>query len=361
MKRMAVLMLALMALRAEGAATDWIIASPDARAAAGGSFELLVVAPPGQTPPDEIAVRVKVDVAELVVRMKAAGPAANARRAYLGTMPPSASGQVTLQLLDSPSNVLVVVASRADAMQSLTMPGLEREPPLSENDPMYFVAGTRGGNTARFQLSFKYRLFDASSGFGQDQPWLSGLYFGYTQNALWDLSSDSKAFRDTNYRPQLFWRWQRTDDRAWLDGVRLGIEHESNGSQSSLSRSIDILFLRPEWRWQLRNGHSVEFTPKVYGYLEKEENPDIPQYRGHVDWRARYDAAGEWLATGVLRLGTAGKASLLLDLSKRVRDLRFGPVGGFLHVQFFAGYGEDIVDYNLRRRSQLRFGFAIVP
>jgi phospholipase A1/A2 len=361
MRRVALLLLALVALAAEAAPAQWIIASPESRAVAGESFELVVVAPPGETPPDELAVRMKVDVAELVVRLQAVGRAADGRRTYAGNMPASASGQVTLQLLDQPSNVLVVLSSRRDAMQSLITPVTDREPPLSENDPMYFVVGTRGGNTARFQLSFKYRLFDASSGFGQDQPWLSGLFFGYTQNALWDLSSDSKAFRDTNYRPQLFWRWQSTDNRAWLDGARLGIEHESNGNLSGRSRSIDILFLRPEWRWQLRNGHSVEFTPKVYTYFEKEENPDIPQYRGYVDWRARYDAAGEWLATGVLRVGLAGKASMLLDLSKRVRDLRFGPVGGFVHVQFFAGYGEDIVDYNLRRRSQLRFGFAIVP
>jgi outer membrane phospholipase A len=355
------LLFALAALAAEAAHAQWIIASLESRPAAGESFELVVIAPQGEKPPDELALRMKVDVAELVVHMRAVGPAANGRRTYAGTMPSSASGQVTLQLLDQPSNVLVVLSARRDAMQSLITAGMEREPPLSENDPMYFIVGTRGGNTARFQLSFKYRLFDASSGFGQDQPWLSGLFFGYTQNALWDLSSDSKAFRDTNYRPQLFWRWQRTDNRAWLDGARLGIEHESNGSQSIRSRSIDVLFLRPEWRWQLRNGHGVEFTPKVYSYLEKEENPDIPQYRGYVDWRARYDAAGEWLATGVLRLGTAGKASMLIDVSKRVRDLRFGPVGGFVHVQFFAGYGEDIVDYNLRRKSQLRFGFAIVP
>jgi outer membrane phospholipase A len=30
-------------------------------------------------------------------------------------------------------------------------------------------------------------------------------------------------------------------------------------------------------------------------------------------------------------------------------------------VQFFAGYGEDILDYDRRSKSQLRLGFAIVP
>jgi outer membrane phospholipase A len=63
----------------------------------------------------------------------------------------------------------------------------------------------------------------------------------------------------------------------------------------------------------------------------------------------------------VARRGTQRKGSLLIDLSKRARDLRVGPISGYWHVQFFTGYGEDILDYNVRRKSQVRFGFAIVP
>jgi phospholipase A1/A2 len=342
-------------------AVDWVISSKEARAEAGARFELVVIAPPGQRLPDELAVRLTVDVAEIALTLHAVGPAQDGRRIYGATMPSAAAGPVTLRLIDHPSNTLAIVATRSDMPDSRTgRPIEEREPPLSENDPMYFIVGTRGGTTARFQLSFKYRLFDASAGFGQERPWLSGLYFGYTQNSLWDLSAESKAFRDTSYRPSMFWKWERAYQRAFFDGARLGLEHESNGGSGDTSRSINIAFVRPEWRWQLAEGASFEFTPKAYTYLDKEENADIADYRGYVDWRARFDSGGNWIATTVLRYG-AHKGSVLIDVSRRIRDLKFGPVGGYLHVQFFAGYGESILDYNVKNQSQLRFGFAIVP
>ena len=234
------------------------------------------------------------------------------------------------------------------------------EPPLTENEPVYFVLGTRGSTNARFQLSFKYRMFDRSLGWGREQPWLSRLYFGYTQSTIWNLQGDSKPFRGTSFRPSLFWAWERTDDKTWIDALRAGIEHESNGRDGALSRSIDILFVRPEWHWALDNGKRIEFTPKIYGYLDKEQNPDIQRFRGYADWRLRYgDESRSWVA--MARLGTAGKGSLTLDWFERTRVLGFGPVSGYFHVQFFAGYGEDILDYNRRFKSQLRLGFAVVP
>jgi outer membrane phospholipase A len=348
----------LVAAPAAAAAADWWIVSTTGRAQAGARFEVIVLAPPGEQAPEELPVRLGVDVAEIALTLKPVGPAENGRRAYGGIMPVSADGPVTIRLADQPSNTLVVMA-RPNLARPIPD---EVEPPLSENDPMYFIVGTRGGTSARFQLSFKYRLFDASAGFGQEQPWLSGLYFGYTQNSLWDLSTESKAFRDTSYRPSVFWKWERAGQtRALFDGARMGLEHESNGGSGETSRSINIAFVRPEWIWRIGDGGSFEFTPKAYVYLDKEENTDIAQYRGYVDWRARWDSGGNWIATAVLRYGTAEKGSVLLDVSRRTRDLKFGPISGYLHVQFFAGYGESILDYNVRNKSQIRFGFAIVP
>jgi phospholipase A1/A2 len=353
---LAALLAASVALGA--AAADWVIVSSGTRLTVGEDFDLLVIAPQGEAAPDELALAVRADLAEMVVTLRAEGPADGQRRIYYGRLPEAAAGSATLSLAGRSSNALLMAVSRRDAVHALTTGD---EPPLSENDPMYFVLGTRGGTTARFQLSLKYRLFDVQSGYGRERPWLSGLYFGYTQNSIWDLSSRSKAFRDTSYRPSLFWKWERADEKTWLDAARLGLEHESNGRDDFRSRSIDIAFVRPEWHWMMGGEERLEFTPKVYAYLDKDENPDIQRYRGYVDWRVRYDSGSFWIATAVVRQGTSGKGSLLLDLSRRTRDLKLGPISGYLHAQLFAGYGEDILDYNVKRKAQLRLGFAIVP
>jgi|KBSMisStaDraftv2_1062788.scaffolds.fasta_scaffold02267_3 outer membrane phospholipase A len=351
----------------KGTLPDWIIASADGRATAGQRFELVVIGPQGEEPPDELQLRIKSAAAEeRIVTATAIGVPTGAQRVYAADMPSNVVGPISIEIAGRSSSVLSMIVAAtpdSDALRALTgaygEPGVE--PPLSENDPMYFVVGARDGWSARFQLSFKYRLFDQGSGYGKDQPWLAGFYFAYTQNSIWDLDSASKPFRDTSYRPSLFWRWERADDKTWIDGLRAGFEHESNGKEGDLSRSINILFVRPEWRWKLHEGGSFEFTPKVYGYLDKEDNPDIQKYRGYVDWRFRYDSGANWIATPVLRVGTSGKASLLVDVSYRIRELKFGPVGGYLQFQYFTGYGEDILDYNVKNPAQFRIGFAIVP
>jgi outer membrane phospholipase A len=346
------LLAALQVSLCQAAEPHWLIASTQPAAAAGEAFEVIVVSLRGEALPEVIDARLRSELDERIVELAATAPAAAGRRTYSARMPAGLAGTVSLELAGRSSSVLQL---------SVTRPLGPYEPPLSENDPMYFIFGAREGYSARFQLSFKYRLFDTGTGFGRDQPWLSGFYFGYTQNSLWDLSSESRAFRDTSYRPQFFWKWDRADEKTFIDSLRLGFEHESNGRDGPRSRSINIAFIRPEWHHRRSNGHQLQFTPKVYSYLEREENPDIHHYRGYVDWRLRYDAAGEWVTTMTARRGTAAKGSLLLDVSRRARDLRFGPVGGYFHLQYFTGYGEDILDYNLRRRSQVRLGFAIVP
>jgi len=356
------LLLLLFSSSAMAQSPDWLLVSESGRAQAGTPIELVLAGPEGAELPDEIAVRARSGVAEVDLKMQATAPAENSRRRYSGALPPTMFGTVAIRLADPPSNVVVVIVARGDTMQTLTGAAEgEQEPPLSENEAMYFVVGARERWTARFQISFKYRLFDYDAGFGKERPWLTGLYFAYTQTSLWDLEGESAPFFDTSYRPSLFWRWLRTDDRTWVDGLRVGIEHESNGQPGADSRSLNIAFIQPEWRWKTASLGNYEFTPKVYYYIEKEDNPDIPQYRGHVDWRVRWDSGDNWLVTLLMRRGTANKGSLQLDVARRARDLKIGPVSGYFYAQYFNGYGESLRSYDVRFPWQLRVGLAIIP
>jgi outer membrane phospholipase A len=350
---------ALLALPA--LAADWVLSVAEPRVKAGARFEFELLGPADEKLPDALGLQVRGDRSVGVIVAEPVAPQEGARRRYAARLPRLPAGTVQLEVADRASSVLVLIVGAEDSLRQLT--GAEDaavEPPLSENEPIYFSVGTRGDTTARFQLSFKYRLFDRQLGWGRDWPWLAGLHFAYTQTSIWNLSENSKPFLDTSYRPSFFWQWRRADDKTWIDAVRLGFEHESNGKDGADSRSINTLFLRPEWIFAFSDGKQLEFAPKVYGYLDKTDNPDIEKYRGYVDWAMRYgDRERSWRA--LARVGTSGKGSFQLDWFERTRMFGMGPVSGYLHAQFFTGYGESLLGYNQHNKSQLRIGFAIVP
>lgn len=127
---------------------------------------------------------------------------------------------------------------------------------LTFNEPMYFVAGNSGGNSnAKFQLSFKYRIFQPDD--PRSHGLIDNLYFAYTQFSLWDLQSPSAPFRDTNYRPSLYYF---LPDLGIQNGilsrmaVATGLEHESNGRDGAQSRSINMAFVRPTFSFGNLNG-----------------------------------------------------------------------------------------------------------
>ncbi|MFA5372447.1 MAG: phospholipase A [Sideroxydans sp.] len=253
------------------------------------------------------------------------------------------------ELADSP----VEPAQRLEPMP-------ENELALSVYEPNYLVVGLRNGQSARFQFSFKYRLFDPESTPVQWLQALGKLHFGYTQTSLWDLSSSSKPFYDTSYRPTLFWQSKLDESATGPSYLRSGYEHESNGKDDASSRSVDIFYIQPVLRKDLANGDTLFFAPRFFQYLDRADNPDIARYRGYVDWIVRYGDERDWLLSSRIRTGTAGYGSAQFDLSVPLRKPLFSRTGGFLYFQLLGGYGESLLDYNRKGLTQLRIGFAIV-
>lgn len=281
-------------------------------------------------------------------------------------------GLLQMELAEVKSNQVLIQVKAPSALGATTADGgsadvserfepmPESEPALSALEPVYLLAGLNHGFDARFQLSFKYRLFDPESTPVQWFPALRKLHFGYTQTSIWDLGEDSKPFHDTSYRPSLFWQ-SRLDEKSFHPSyLRTGYEHESNGKDVPDTRSIDLLYVQPVLRKDFLDGNTLFFAPRFYVYLNNDENPDIARYRGYADWQGRYGKEQSWMLTGRVRTGTAGYGSVQLDLSAPLRKPLFARTGGFLHLQMFSGYGESLLDYNIRSPFQLRIGFSII-
>lgn len=236
----------------------------------------------------------------------------------------------------------------------------EEEPPLWINEPMYFVVGKNHDIKARFQFSFKYRMFSEKGIVVKALPFMKHFHLGYTQTSLWNLSADSKPFEDSSYRPSFFWELQEPNHDIWPDYWRFGFEHESNGQAGPASRSMNIVFVQPGWGMRI-GSQDLVFAPKFYSYVTRgEENADIAKYRGYADWVVRFGRQDGFLAALTARLGTANKGSVQLDLSYPIREQFFSRAGGYVYLQLFHGYGQSLASYNLREEAQVRIGFAIV-
>jgi outer membrane phospholipase A len=232
---------------------------------------------------------------------------------------------------------------------------------LSFYEPIFIDDGENGHNTARFQLSFKYRIVVPND--PNSKRLLDNLYFGYTQASIWDLTAESKPFRDTSYKPAVFYY---VPDVGWHSplfttmGFQAGLEHESNGQSGAASRSINTVFMRPTWQFGNVQDYHLTFSPKVYYYLQNDENPDIARYRGYADINFTYGKPDGFQLATTLRKGVGGwRGSVDSQATYPLAKLFGSAFGGYLLVEYFNGYGEDILDYNQRNHWIARVGYAI--
>jgi phospholipase A1/A2 len=299
-----------------------------------------------------------------------------------GTMPIDAEGIGTLTSTGLVANPVLVeftapapadvagarepqlAASDANATTQRSML-IDKPPPLAVSvyEPVYFIVGGDGGLNAKFQISLRYRLFDGRGQLAERLPWIDDLYLSYSQTSLWDLDDLSKPFRDSSYRPRLF--FSNYDLSRLLDGrLRLGIEagagHESNGKEGEDSRSLNMLYARPVLTFGDPDGLRAYLAPLVHNYISKDENPNIHHYRGYVDWLFGIGSKGGLDFSATVRRGTRSNyGSVELNASYPLSKLSGGDLTGWLMLQYFGGYGESLLDYDRKLDAQLRLGIAI--
>lgn len=199
---------------------------------------------------------------------------------------------------------------------------------------------------AKFQLSLKFPLLlDAFGGAGD-------VLAGYTQRSFWQMYNNkaSKPFRETNFEPEVWYQYPINQPIAgWnLVSASLGVNHQSNGRAQEYSRSWNrvmggLIFERGEYALMLRPWWRLKEDPS------NDDNPDISHYMGNFDLsfgrklgRHSFDLVlrnnlQSHNNRGAVQLGW----SFPLPYSPRMRG----------YVQWFNGYGESLMDYNVRQNT----------
>lgn len=385
-------------------AADWLLASTSPRVLPGQRFEVVVI---GDSAPGHWPARLPAQLElpaggpRIALELVAIGPGeVPGQQRYFARWPMEVTGVATLALAGRASarllldagngaqlatatdgaasggtaaDAVATSAARASAQTAAVAPmapvaelPVDAEPvepsALGFHEPMYFLIGGKDPVSARFQFSFRYRIFDDHGVVAEKIPVASGLYFGFTQTSLWDLESESKPFRDSSFRPSLFYRWALDDpDRRGSLALHGGYEHESNGKEDMPSRSIDTLFLRAEARFRLDDkGTYLGIAPKLWTYLDREDNPDIARYRGYGELGLRLGRDDALMFSTLIRRGTSGKLGTQFDLSYPIRRSVFSGVGAFVHLQAYKGYGETLLEYDQDKETQYRLGVSLV-
>jgi outer membrane phospholipase A len=300
----------------------------------------------------------------------------NVQQHYSFILPSELRGQVVLSLggLDAPRVVIDVTVPRDESIEETekVYPTLDSmftisqpyEKNASAYEPVYFVLGTEL-EKSKFQISFKYRFFDADSLFAKSNPWVTGLHFGYTQTSFWDLESASAPFDDTSYKPELFWLSRNFlgSEHGLLKGVffQSGFQHESNGKAEDFSRSTNYLYIKPILVFYDDDSKlGLQLSSKIWSYVENDgsTNPDLADYRGYFDLEAKFGMAEGIMAGTHFRMADQG-GSFQFDISYPLNNI----FGDALDVYFYAQYSnvlaESLLDYQERTQA-LRFGLAFI-
>lgn len=233
---------------------------------------------------------------------------------------------------------------------------------LAPHEPIYFIYGP-DAPAAKFQFSFKYKLLNFTDLSESDMA--RTLQFAFTQRSLWDIEGDSSPFYDTSYMPEVIYESltpkPEDSDRwfTWL-GYQAAFRHESNGRDGPVSRSLNVVYLRPVFAFGNLERWHLLVIPELQAYVDSlEDNDDLDDYRGYGQLRVvlgRNNGPSLMVSTWGGKDFDHSTVQLDLTVPLRTKLLNFET---YLLVQYFNGYGESLLSY--REQSEaIRAGVSFV-
>ncbi len=195
-------------------------------------------------------------------------------------------------------------------------------------------------NEVKFQISIKTDLIDLSP--------RQTLWVAYTQKSFWQIfeNKHSKTFRESNYEPQLIYSYRPkemgTDAQVVASFINVAVVHQSNGQTLPKSRGWNSMYLQVGLEHDFGSTGRLAMVPRYWrrmgGGGAEDDNPDILNFLGHGEIEMLYYHAHYRLSM------IARTRSLQFDFGVPMRALYIQNAN--LHLQYFHGYGESLIDYN---------------
>ena len=256
-----------------------------------------------------------------------------------------------------PLNISMSVANRR--------PVAAPYPPVVRNGvPQYYQA-----KDLRLNLSLRMKIGQDMLT-GNDPTKKDSLWLAYTQQSSWQVFNGalSRPFRSTDHEPELIYVYPI--DFGLAGGWRmryggLGLNHQSNGQSMPLSLGWNRAYLMAGA--DLNDRYIID--ARVWQRIAKKNATDVNPIGGTAgnieDYIGRAEIKGTWnfdrnnqfAATLRNNLRASGKGSIRFEWLRAIgnpapSNLRF-------HVQLFHGYGDSLLDYNVKR-TVFMVGFSLV-
>lgn len=221
----------------------------------------------------------------------------------------------------------------------------------------YFIGGTTIGDKitshnsdVKFQVSIAQRLTKSTL------PFNTYLYLFYSQKCMWNVFEESLPMRDFNFNPGIGLAKYLFVKNRYIGKVTLMLEHESNGRDGDESRSWNKISLA----CNILIDQNFMIHGKVWiPIIDGQNNSDILDYCGIYQTGMTYTSPNKRFFCGLTltkRRGWNLKFNSIWEVGYRL----FKKDNQYLFLQYYNGYGENLLDYN-EYHSRLRIGIVIKP
>lgn len=245
-----------------------------------------------------------------------------------------------------------VAAYNADSVREV----LDKMPYFTLFKDNYFIGGTTIGHKptaansdVKFQLSIAQRLTKSKL------PFDTYLFIQYTQKAFWNVFQESLPMRDLNFNPGIGLGHLIIRHNKFIGKGYLMLEHESNGKDSTASRSWNRISMAADV--VLTKNWEVQFQTWI-PIVDGKYNKDLLKYKGIFQMAGNFRTDNRRFNCALIltKRKTWWSFNTQVELSYKFNNNE----NQYFFLQYYNGYGENLLEYN-KFKSMLRIGFVIKP